>query len=152
VKSLSSQIEIDASSEAVWAVLIDFDAYAAWNPVEIHAKGEAVVGASFEHTAQLPERNSMTFKAKITEATPHRALAWKGRLVVSGLFDGHHRFNIEPISDNRCRLRQSEQFTGVLVPFLGRALRDTEKAFEITNAAIKQRAEALADTDNATAQ
>jgi uncharacterized protein YegL len=53
---LTSEIVIEAPSEVVWQVLVDFDSYSDWNPVEIEARGEAVVGAAFEHTGKLPGR------------------------------------------------------------------------------------------------
>ena len=141
---LTSEIAIDASSEVVWQVLVDFDSYPDWNPVEIEAKGIAVVGAAFQHTGKLPGREPRTFKARIIEATPPRALAWKGHIVVPGLFDVRHQFEIEPLDDDRSRLRQSEHFSGLLIPFMRGVLRDTQAAFELANKAIKQRAESLA--------
>lgn len=51
---LTSEIVIEAPSEVVRQVLVDFDSYSDWNPVEIEARGEAVVGAAFEHTGKLP--------------------------------------------------------------------------------------------------
>jgi hypothetical protein len=95
---LSSEIAIAASSEVIWDVLVDFGSYADWNPVEIQARGEAVVGGVLEHTAQLPRRKPMMFRAKIIEATPSRALAWKGRILVPGLFDVSHHFEIDPLA------------------------------------------------------
>lgn len=56
---LTSEVVIDAPSEVVWQVLVDFDSYRDWNPVEIEARGEAVVGAVLEHTAKLPGRKPM---------------------------------------------------------------------------------------------
>jgi hypothetical protein len=141
---LTSEIVIAAASEVIWDVLVDFGSYGNWNPVEIQADGEAVVGGVLEHTAQLPGRKPMTFKAKIIEATPARALAWKGRIVIPGLFDVTHHFEIEPLADGHSRLRQFEHFSGVLVPFMRGVLRDTQAAFELANQAIKQRAESLA--------
>lgn len=141
---LSSEIVIAAPSEVVWDVLVDFESYADWNPVEIQAHGEAVVGGVVEHTAQLPGRKPMTFKAKIIEADASRALAWKGRIVVPGLFDVTHHFEIDPLADDHSRLRQFEHFSGILVPFMRAMLRDTQAAFELANQAIKQRAESLA--------
>lgn len=138
---LSSEIEIAAPSEVIWDVLVDFSSYAEWNPVEIQARGQAVVGGALEHTAQLPGRKPMTFRAKIIEATPSRALAWKGRIVVPGLFDVSHHFEIDQLADGHSRLRQFEHFSGVLVPFMRGVLRDTQAAFELANQAIKQRAE-----------
>lgn len=140
---LSSEIVIGAPSEIVWQVLVDFDSYPDWNPVEIEARGEAVIGAVVEHTGKLPGRKPMTFKAKIIEASPTRALAWKGHIVVPGLFDARHHFEIDLLGDDQCRLRQFEEFSGVLVPFMRGVLRDTQAAFEIANEAMKQQAERL---------
>jgi hypothetical protein len=141
---LTSEITIAASAEVVWDVLVDFGAYAEWNPVEIQARGEALVGSVLEHTAQLPGRKPMTFKAKIIEATPSRALSWKGRIGVPGVFDVNHHFEIEALAPNSSRLRQFEHFSGVLVPFMRGVLRDTQAAFELANQAIKDRSESLA--------
>jgi hypothetical protein len=85
----------------------------------------------------------MTFRPTIIEAARPRALAWKGRVLIPGLFDARHHFQIEPLSPERCRLRQSEHFSGLLVPFMGGVLSDTKAAFELANAAIKERAESL---------
>ncbi len=49
-------------------------------------------------------------------------------------------FEIDPLGDDRSRLRQFEHFSGVLVPFMRGVLRDTQAAFELANEAIKQRA------------
>jgi hypothetical protein len=72
--------------------------------------------------------------------------------VVPGLFDVRHHFEIDPLGDDRSRLRQFEHFSGVLVPFMRGVLRDTQAAFELANEAIQQRAERwLEDRGNANA-
>ncbi len=141
---LSSEIVIAAPSEVVWDVLVDFASYAEWNPIEIQARGEPVLGGVLEHTAQLPGRKPVTFRATIVEVVPSRALAWKGKLWLPGLFDVSHHFEIEPLADDQSRLRQFERFSGVLVPFMRGVLRDTQAAFDLANQAIKQRAESVA--------
>jgi hypothetical protein len=144
VSLLSSEIVIDASSDVVWQVLVDFDSYPTWNPVEIQAHGEARVGATFEHTSVVGRRKPMSFRARIIEADPPRALAWSGRLVIPGLFDVRHHFEIDPLEANQVRLRQFEYFSGLLIPFMRAVLRDTQAAIELANAAIKKRAESIA--------
>ncbi len=57
-----------------------------------------------------------------------------------GLFDGEHAFLIEATTSG-CRLRQEEEFRGILVPLFGSMLRDTERGFDAMNQALKQRAE-----------
>lgn len=143
MKELTSEIEIDAPPETVWQVLTDFAAYPEWNPIEIEMKGRPVVGTILEHTSRVPGTSQMTFRATILEATPNRALVWYGRLFLPRLFDGHHRFTLEPLGEARTRLRQSEQFRGVMIPFMGGTLRKTQEAFGISNRALKQRAESV---------
>ena len=143
MKELAAEIEIDAPPETVWQVLTDFDAYPEWNPVEIEMKGRPVEGTTLEHTSKLPGNRPMTFRPTIVEASPNRTLAWDGRLFMPGLFDVRHRFALEPLNDGRTRLRQSEVFRGVLIPFVGGTLRKTEQAFGIANRAIKERAESV---------
>src|SRR5579864_1647315 len=143
MRLVQSEIVIDASSELVWQVLIDFESYREWNPVEIDAKGTPAVGAVLEHTSKLPGRKPMTFKATIIESDPARALAWKGRILIPGLFDVRHHFEIDPLAADRSRLRQFEHFSGLLIPLMRSVLRDTQAAFDLANAAIKTRAESL---------
>jgi hypothetical protein len=143
VKELRSSVDIDASPSTVWAVLTDFDSYADWNPVEISMKGEAVVGAVIEHTAQLSGRKPMTFRPTVITAIPNEELAWKGKVLLPGIFDVVHQFRLEPIANGGTRLHQNERFRGLLIPVSGATLSKTAEAFERANAAIKARAEAL---------
>jgi len=145
LRVLSSEIIIDAPADLVWRVLVDFGSYHEWNPVESDVRGEARVGATLEHTSKLPNRKPMSFRATIVQAEPPRALAWRGRILVPGIFDVRHHFEIDSLDDDRSRLRQFEHFSGLLVPFTPGVLRDTQAAFELANAAIKERAERLAE-------
>ena len=143
MRELTSDIDIDAPPEAVWRVLTDFPAYGEWNPIEIEMKGEPVEGTTLEHTSRLPGRKPMRFRPTIVEARPREVLGWRGRVVMPGLCDVHHRFAMSPLADGATRLRQSEQFRGLLIPFMGGTLRATQEAFGVANAAIKARAESL---------
>jgi hypothetical protein len=143
MKELTSMVEIDAAPSTVWEVLTDFASYGQWNPVEISMKGRAVAGTVLEHTSRLPGSKPMTFRPTIVCAKPNEELAWKGKVVVPGMFDVVHRFRLERLPRGGTRLHQSEQFRGVLIPFLGATLRKTRGAFDLANAAIKRRAEGL---------
>lgn len=141
MRMLTSEIEVDAPPATVWQVLTDFDAYAEWNPIEIQMQGRPVEGTTLEHTSRLPGRRPQRFRPTIVEVRPLEALAWEGRLFLPRLFDVRHRFVLEPLAEGRTRLRQSEQFWGLLIPFVGGTLRNTQAAFEIANRALKARAE-----------
>jgi hypothetical protein len=69
-------------------------------------------------------------------------LRWLGQLVVPGVFDGEHRFRLEPLGPDRVRFVQEERFTGLLAPLILRFIeRGTRQGFEAMNSALKLRAE-----------
>jgi len=145
-RTLTSEIKIQASPQTVWAVLTDFPAYPEWNPIEIQMEGEPIAGTVLHHTSKLPGRKPRRFSPTIVAAEPGRVLAWEGRILAPGLFDVHHRFELSATSEDATTLRQSERFSGVLIPFFAKTLRQTQVAFETANQAIKSRSESIAKT------
>ena len=71
-----------------------------------------------------------------------KELRWKGKLGISGIFDGEHYFVLQVISVEQTKLIQGEIFSGILVPFLKKMINgNTLAGFEAFNAALKQRVE-----------
>jgi hypothetical protein len=69
-------------------------------------------------------------------------LRWLGRVGFPGVLDADHTFTIEARPGGGTRLRQEEEFRGVLAPFLARSLdKGTLPAFHAMNRALKQRVE-----------
>lgn len=65
------------------------------------------------------------------------------RLLIPGLLDAEHYFQIEPLGPSQVRFVQGERFSGLLVPLAKRSLeRGARAGFEEMNAAMKLRAEA----------
>ena len=138
-----TEVEIDGTTAEVWAELIDFGSFASWNPFMIEASGDAEIGSRLELRMQPPGGSAMTFRPTVTEAADAKRLEWLGSLLVRGLFDGRHRFELEDTGSGT-RFVHSEQFTGLLVPLLRRSLdTKTRAGFEAMNAALKERVESL---------
>jgi hypothetical protein len=138
---LMTKIDIEAAPDAVWAVLSDLPSYPSWNPFIREASGQLAAGERLDLTMQPEGGRAMRFRPTVLEAEPGRELRWLGRLVAPGVFDGEHRFVIEPTAGGS-RLVQEERFTGILVPLLAKGLRRrTLPAFEQMNEAVKERAE-----------
>jgi hypothetical protein len=147
MKELFTEIDIDASAEHVWSVLVDFDRYSEWNPFIVEALGTAEPGADLRVTLAPPGGRAVTLKPTVTEVAPARTLEWLGRLGPRGLFDGRHRFELQD-SPNGSRLIQREVFTGVLVPLFARTLDErTVRGFVAMNVALKRRAEQTLSSD-----
>ncbi len=142
-KRLRTQIDIHATPERVWQVLIDFAAYPQWNPFMTRASGSARRGQRLTIRLQPVGGRGMTFRPTVLEADPGRRLRWLGHLLVTGLFDGEHSFTIQPLGQGQVRLVQQEDYRGLLVPLLAGSLdRRTLPAFEQMNQALKRRIEA----------
>lgn len=143
MKELTTTIEIDGSPEAVWTVLMDFDAYSEWNPFILEISGDAAIDAQLNVRLQNPGGKAMTFTPTVTSAESPRRFSWLGKLGFKGVFDGHHRFDIESSGNGTAVFTQSEEFSGVLVPILWRMVNSKTRAgFESMNAALKERVEA----------
>ncbi len=57
-----------------------------------------------------------------------------------GIFDGTHQFALEDLG-GQTRVTQSEMFSGILIPFTGKTITQTETDFRNLNQALKQRVE-----------
>lgn len=88
-----------------------------------------------------------TFRPIVTEVEEERSFEWLGRLLLPGVFDGRHRFELTPTPAGGTSVVHSEHFTGVLVPVLRRSLdKNTAAGFAAMNTALKRRAEARAES------
>lgn len=138
-KELNTNIEIDAPANTVWEALIDFSRYSQWNPFIRSIRGEAKQGGQLEVFIQPPGGSGMTFRPVILEMQAGRELRWIGRLLLPGIFDGEHQFQLEPLGENRTRLIHRETFSGLLVPLLwGDLDTKTRQGFEEMNHALKR--------------
>jgi hypothetical protein len=141
---LETQIEIEASAERVWSLLIDFPAHARWNPFVRTIEGSLEVGKSLKVFIQPPGANGMRFRPKLLEVRPNRELRWKGKFLLPGLFDGEHYFVVENRPQGGVIFRQGEIFSGILVPLFRNSLDGaTKQGFVAMNEAIKREAEKL---------
>ncbi len=142
MKEIITEIDIRARASRVWEVLMDFDAYPSWNPFIKKIAGNTKVGSRLDVTLEAPGAKPMRFRPRVRTVKPSRELAWKGKLLMPGIFDGEHRFIIEPTGKNSVHFIQRERFSGILVPFAGTMINTkTRKGFVAMNKALARRAE-----------
>ena len=139
--TLHTSIDIEAAPEQVWAVLTDFEGYPEWNPFVTAIEGARTPGARLRVRLAPPGARGVTMKPRVTAVEPGRAFEWLGSIVVRGIFDGRHRFELEA-TERGTRFTQRESFSGVLVPLLPRRFHArTEAGFVAMNEALKVRVE-----------
>ena len=144
--AIRTECVIAAPPAKVWAVLADFAAWPAWNPLNLEAHGEAKVGARvpmvFRNLASGKPGAVLRDTVRIVAAEPGRELAWMGHVPL--LFRGRHGFLLTPTPDGT-HVVQTEVLTG-LVPAMwsaARIARDFVPAYEAVDAALAARVAAL---------
>ena len=140
MKTLHTEIIINAPAEKVWNILTDFEKFPEWNAFILSIEGEQKVGAQL--TVGLKNGNSTSvFKPKLVVYEKNKAFEWKGRLPV-GMFNGHHQFKIEKLSDTQVKFVHKEDFSGWLSGLIMKMIGEqTRHGFEAMNEALKNRAE-----------
>ena len=143
MKQIRTEIEIQASAERVWAILVDLPGYAKWNPLIREASGAVVEGGTLELFINTPGLAPRKVGVKLLKVDAPRELRWLGRLGMPGLLDGDHSFIVRPLAPGRVSVVQQESFSGLVVPFVTPWLiPKMTQGFEAMNAALKLRAEA----------
>ncbi|WP_143960067.1 SRPBCC domain-containing protein [Litoribacter populi] len=138
---IKTEITINAPKEKVWGILTDFEKYYQWNPFIIKSQGRAVEG-SFLTNTMVNGDGTLTFKPQILKVEENRYFDWKGKLWVKGLFDGHHYFKIEELTESQVKLVHGENFSGLLSGIILKKIGEqTHNNFIKMNQAIKKRAE-----------
>jgi len=84
----------------------------------------------------------MTLRPTVTEVEPAKTFEWLGHLILPGIFDGRHRFELTA-TDDGTKLVHREEFSGLAVRLFRSSLDDkTRNGFLAFNDALAARAEA----------
>ena len=136
---IETSIIINSTAQKVWKIFSDFSKYPEWNPFVERLEGPVLVGDQIN--IQLP---GMKFKPTVLEYQKNRSLRWKGKLIINGLFDGEHYFELVEGENGKTTFIHGENFSGILVGlFRSKLEKETKLGFESMNRALKQRVEEL---------
>lgn len=138
MKAFEASTVIDAGPERVWEVLMDTGAYQEWDPFTIRIEGEARPGARIKAYSTLAPNRA--FPVTVSAFEPNRSMTWSDGMPL-GLFRGVRTFTLTPQPDGRTAFRLREEFTGLLLPLIGRTLPDMNEAFASFVNGLKGRAE-----------
>lgn len=143
MKSVTTQIIINAPAKKVWDILMDFNSYEEWNPFVKSIEGAPQAGNQITVQLSLEGQKPQTFKPKVLRLEEQREFRWLGHLFFPGLFDGEHYFILETTADNQTKFIQGENFKGILSGLIMNMIGEkTVKGFKAMNKALKLKAEA----------
>lgn len=136
---------INAPSEVVWGVLVDFERYPEWNPSLPSIAGDLRVGSTLSMTLAMPGRPSPKVKAELTEVVAQQRLVWRGNVGADWLFAGERQFIIEPRDGDAVSFTHVEDVGGLLFPVFRAAMGSAiQRHHDGLNKALTARAEELA--------
>lgn len=141
-KEIRTEIRIQATPEQVWSILTNFSNYPQWNPFIKSITGIPLVGQKITARIEPPKAQGMTLTPVVLAYTPNKEFRWKGKLLIKGLFDGEHIFELIDNGDGSTTFIQREQFHGILIPLFNKMLEvNTVNGFHLMNQKLKELAE-----------
>lgn len=113
MKTMRSEIIINAPVQDVWAVLAAFPVYPEWNPFIHELRGNLSAGERLRFKAKLDGLPEITFHATIRTLVPPVKLEWHA-IFLKRLFEAYHSFEIEELGSGKSLFINTEVFSGLL--------------------------------------
>jgi len=142
MRTVYTEIEINAPAEKVWSILTDFANQPAWNPIIRVIKGTPRIGGRLFVLFKFTGIGTVPMPVKVLVFEHNRELTWIGRAIFPGILDGRHSFIIEPLGPSKIKFVHLESFSGIALRFAVKLLDSQLKQnYESMNAALKAIAE-----------
>ena len=140
---VETEIEIEATPAAVWAVLIDTASWPEWNKMIPRLKGTLAPGEVVKFKLKAGAV-ALPIDAEVITVEENTELAWIGpaRKWVRRAARGTHYFRIEDLGDDRVRFTHGEDFEGPLFSRLPTPAKMV-RVYESFNRQLKRRVESL---------
>ncbi len=138
MKSFSATTTIAASPDKIWKILTDAPNFPHWEPGVTRIEGSIALGEKITvYTKLSPNR---AFPVTVSEFVPGKKMVWSSAMPL-GLFKGERTFILTPIGKGKVEVVTREEFSGLLLPLIGRTIPDLSESFQNFAAGLKKQAE-----------
>ncbi len=139
MKSFSATTVIAASPDKIWKILTDAPNFPNWEPGVTRIEGTIALGEKITvYTKLSPNR---AFPVTVSEFVPGKKMVWSSAMPL-GLFRGARTFTLTPKGKGQVEVVTREEFSGLLLPLIGRTIPDLSESFRNFAAGLKKQAEA----------
>jgi hypothetical protein len=139
MKAFEASGSISASADIVWQLLTDADGYTSWDPDVTKVDGTIAAGEKITvYTKISPDR---AFPVTVSTFEPGKKMVWSSGMPL-GMFKGARTFTLTEQVDGSTDYHVREEFTGWMLPFIGRTIPDLSEAFQRHVDGLKAAAEA----------
>jgi hypothetical protein len=129
---------LQASPDAIWAILTDGPRFTEWDSGVERVEGRIAPGETIKVFSTISPGRA--FPATVTEFSPGKKMVWSGGMPL-GLFKGVRTFTLSPQGSGVTRFTMREEFTGPLLPLIWRSMPDLGPSFERFASGLKKQAE-----------
>lgn len=136
-REFRARTTIEATPEAIWAILTDAASYPEWDPYCERIEGRIAPGEKLKAYSKLAPGRA--FAVKVMRFEPQQAMTWEAGMPL-GLFKGVRSFELTPKGDV-VEFSVGEVFSGPMLALIGKSLPDMSEPFEEFAAGLKARAE-----------
>ncbi len=121
---VKTEIEINANSEKIWSILVNFENWGIWNPIISKAQGIATEQSSLNITMKCKEgKDANSFSPIITKVDDLKSLHWKAKMMAYFIFTNEKIFEIEE-TKNGSKFIHIENFSGLMIPLFKNKLKE----------------------------
>ncbi|HUI80163.1 MAG TPA: SRPBCC domain-containing protein [Bryobacteraceae bacterium] len=130
------KVRVLASAPRIWSLLTDAGGFPRWNSTVTSIEGQIREG---ERLCIRVPGSDRTFTPKVSGVVPNQRMTWAGGL--AGIFKGARLFTLAELDDGSTDFAMQENFSGFLLPIVGRWLPDFRPIFERYATDLKREAE-----------
>ena len=114
-KSVEARLLVEASPEAVWAMLTDTGNYAAWNPIFVGVSGDMLPGSELALDMKLEDGQLSQITVTVDAMIEYQSIQQSAGVL--RILTAHHEWSLEPAKEGTLVV-QRETYRGVGVLFL----------------------------------
>ena len=129
-------VHINASPDAVWAVLTNAEDYPRWNSTVTSLKGSIAQGERIELKVKLDPKR--TFKLEVSTFDAPQRMVWEDG---NAMFRGVRTFTLTAREDGTTDVTMAEVMTGAMMGMIAKKLPDFRPDFDTFMADLKAEAE-----------
>lgn len=136
---IRKEIEINASTEKVWNVIIDFQNYKHWNTQLAYFGGDVKPNGNLHLKLSVSGTAPYEFKPAISHWEENKKFAWLAITGLPRIFDGEHFFELIDLGDEKTLLINREEYRGILSLIMKNLpmMKDAPTGFEKMNVELK---------------
>lgn len=138
MKDFQASATIQASPEAIWAILTDAKAYPKFDPNCERIEGTIKAGETIKAFSKLAPGRA--FPVKVSEFVPKQKMAWSSGMPF-GLFKGERTFVLKAAGNGATDFTVREIFSGPMMALIGGSIPDMTEPFKQFVEGLKARAE-----------